>query len=261
MAKVKVSAGMVFERYEKKYRLPEATYRQLMERLDEYMQADQYGRHTICSLYFDTKDYLLIRCSIGKPKYKEKLRLRSCGTPEAKSWSGRGGPPNVQAWFNGGEVEAVSGGDTVDSNGNIYVTGGTLRLSSPPWPDYEGALLCNGDVTITGGTIASVGCMGVNVYWAEQPILWVSHRNELPKGTVLSLRDEAGKIIVEMTTRDDAVQSVCTSPELLAGSTYALYIDDEKKIEVTLSNGMNVTGDDGGAFTGGYSRGNMANYR
>lgn len=81
MAKVKVSAGMVFERYEKKYRLPEETCLQLMERLGEYMQADQYGKHTICSLYFDTKDCLLIRRSIGKPNYKEKLRLRSYGIP------------------------------------------------------------------------------------------------------------------------------------------------------------------------------------
>lgn len=81
MAKVKVSAGMVFERYEKKYRLSEATYLQLTERLGEYMQADQYGKHTICSLYFDTRDYLLIRRSIEKPIYKEKLRLRSYGIP------------------------------------------------------------------------------------------------------------------------------------------------------------------------------------
>lgn len=81
MAKVKVSAGMVFERYEKKYRLPEETYLQLIEHLGEHMQADQYGKHTICSLYFDTKDYLLIRRSIEKPKYKEKLRLRSYGIP------------------------------------------------------------------------------------------------------------------------------------------------------------------------------------
>ena len=81
MAKVKVSAGMVFERYEKKYRLPAETYLQLIERLGEYIQADQYGKHTICSLYFDAKDYLLIRRSIEKPNYKEKLRLRSYGIP------------------------------------------------------------------------------------------------------------------------------------------------------------------------------------
>lgn len=185
----------------------------------------------------------------------------AAGTTEAENWGGRGGNPNVQAWFNGGEVEAVSGGDTVDSNGNIFVTGGTLCLSSPAWPDYEGSLLCNGDVTITGGTIASVGCMGVNVYWEEQPILWVSHVKELSEGTVLSLRDDAGNTIVETTIREDAVQSVYTSPELMAGGTYALFIDGTKKIEVTLNSGMNAIGDDGGAFTGGYSRGNMAEWR
>ena len=185
----------------------------------------------------------------------------AAGTPEADGFSGRGGNPNVQAWFNGGELEAVAGGDVVDSNGNIYVTGGTLRLSAPPWPDYEGSLLCNGDVTITGGTIASVGCMGVNVYWDQQPILWVSHTSELPCGTVLSLRDTAGTVIVELTTLEDAVQSVFTSPKLNAGETYGLYVDGVQKVEVTLTAGMNAIGDDGGRFTGGYSRGNMAEYR
>lgn len=184
----------------------------------------------------------------------------AAGTPEAEKFTGRGGNPNVQVWFNGGEVEAVSGGDTVDSNGNIYVTGGTLRLSSPPYPDYEGSLLCNGDVTISGGDLAAVGCMGVNVYWEEQPVLWFSHVNEIPKGTVLSIRDESGKALMELTTRDDAVQSAYTSPEFKTGGKYALYIDGEKKIDVTLKDGMNAIGDDGGKFTGGYSRGNMASF-
>lgn len=85
MAKVKVTAGMVFERHEKKYRLSEETYQKLMEKLYEYMQCDQYGKHIICSLYFDTDDYLLIRRSIGKPKYKEKMRLRSYGIPTPQS--------------------------------------------------------------------------------------------------------------------------------------------------------------------------------
>lgn len=52
----------------------------------------------------------------------------AAGTPESEGFSGRGGNPDVQVWFNGGEVEAVSGGDTVDSNGNIYVTGSTLDV-------------------------------------------------------------------------------------------------------------------------------------
>lgn len=52
-----------------------------MRVLPEYMQADQYGESTILSLYLDTADSLLIRRSLEKPVYKEKLRLRSYGVP------------------------------------------------------------------------------------------------------------------------------------------------------------------------------------
>ena len=41
------------------------------------MALDQYGRTTIRNIYFDTDNYRLIRHSIEKPAYKEKLRLRS----------------------------------------------------------------------------------------------------------------------------------------------------------------------------------------
>lgn len=74
-------AQTVFNRVEKKYKLSEEKYRQFLERLLYYMEIDQFGKHTINNIYYDTQDDLLIRRSIEKPKYKEKLRLRSYGTP------------------------------------------------------------------------------------------------------------------------------------------------------------------------------------
>lgn len=71
----------VFERVERKFLLTPAQYAGLMRTLPEYMQADQYGESTILSLYLDTDDSLLIRRSLEKPVYKEKLRLRSYGVP------------------------------------------------------------------------------------------------------------------------------------------------------------------------------------
>ncbi|MBQ9765784.1 MAG: polyphosphate polymerase domain-containing protein [Lachnospiraceae bacterium] len=71
----------VFKRYEKKYMLTEVQYKQLLDVIDEHMKVDEYGKHTICNIYFDTDDYRLIRTSIEKPLYKEKLRLRSYGIP------------------------------------------------------------------------------------------------------------------------------------------------------------------------------------
>ena len=73
-----------FERYELKYRLPQAQYERLLTALTPHLQPDRYFRSTIASLYYDTPDHRLIRRSQEHPVYKEKLRLRSYG-PAAES--------------------------------------------------------------------------------------------------------------------------------------------------------------------------------
>ncbi|PZL76190.1 molecular chaperone [Enterococcus plantarum] len=74
-----------FQRKEKKYALTHTMYSQLREKLTPYMQEDEYGLHTILSIYFDTQDYEMIRHSIEKPVYKEKFRIRSYGIPTEQS--------------------------------------------------------------------------------------------------------------------------------------------------------------------------------
>lgn len=68
-----------FARTELKYRLTAAQGRFLRDALAPYVRPDKYGESTICNIYFDTPDFRLIRKSIEKPVYKEKLRLRSYG--------------------------------------------------------------------------------------------------------------------------------------------------------------------------------------
>ena len=75
----------VFKRYEKKYLMNEEQYKALTAIIDGHMKVDKYGKHTICNIYFDTPDFYLIRRSIDKPVYKEKLRLRSYGIPTKDS--------------------------------------------------------------------------------------------------------------------------------------------------------------------------------
>jgi SPX domain protein involved in polyphosphate accumulation len=76
----------VFNRHENKYRLDERTFALLQARLSEYMLTDAYNEqkytYQICNIYYDTDDDFLIRTSLSKPTYKEKLRLRSYGTPK-----------------------------------------------------------------------------------------------------------------------------------------------------------------------------------
>ena len=72
-----MSYANVFKRYELKYLLTPAQHDAVLRGIAPYMQLDDYGRTTIRNIYFDTEDYRLIRHSIEKPAYKEKLRVRS----------------------------------------------------------------------------------------------------------------------------------------------------------------------------------------
>ena len=75
----------VFKRYELKYMLTSLQKENILEAMLPYMEIDKYGRTTIRNIYFDTDNYRLIRRSIEKPAYKEKLRIRSYSQASADS--------------------------------------------------------------------------------------------------------------------------------------------------------------------------------
>ena len=74
-----------FRRVEKKYILTREQYLYLKEIIKEKMVEDEHGKSTICNLYFDTEQYDLIRHSITKPIFKDKIRLRSYNIPTIDS--------------------------------------------------------------------------------------------------------------------------------------------------------------------------------
>ena len=72
----------VFQRYEMKYLLTPDQKEAVLRAMQPYMEPDRYGRTSIRNLYYDTDNYRLIRRSIERPVYKEKLRVRSYGRAE-----------------------------------------------------------------------------------------------------------------------------------------------------------------------------------
>ncbi|MFA0815122.1 MAG: polyphosphate polymerase domain-containing protein [Anaerofustis sp.] len=74
-----------FQRSEMKFILNENQFQILRARLDQYMKPDEYCKcgkdYAVYNLYYDTQDNYLIRSSLQKPKYKEKIRLRSYKYP------------------------------------------------------------------------------------------------------------------------------------------------------------------------------------
>ena len=65
------------QRYEIKYLLGAREKEAVLQAMSPYMELDEYGRTTIRNVYFDTDSFRLIRRSLEKPAYKEKLRIRS----------------------------------------------------------------------------------------------------------------------------------------------------------------------------------------
>ena len=72
----------VFKRKEIKYLLSREERDALLPILKAYMEPDAFAHSSISNLYYDTPDFRMVRRSLEKPMYKEKLRLRSYGTPE-----------------------------------------------------------------------------------------------------------------------------------------------------------------------------------
>ena len=77
-----------FARKEIKFLLDMHRYEELMKVLDEYMIPDKYciggKEYGIYNIYYDTPDDFLIRESLSKPYYKEKIRLRSYFSPASE---------------------------------------------------------------------------------------------------------------------------------------------------------------------------------
>lgn len=80
-----IMAINTFARKEIKFLLDMEQYESLMEVIDEYMNPDKYcvdgKEYGVYNIYYDTPDDYLIRESLAKPYYKEKIRLRSYYSP------------------------------------------------------------------------------------------------------------------------------------------------------------------------------------
>ena len=74
-----MSYANTFKRHEMKFLLNEEQFNLISEKIKPFMTADSYGLNTILNIYLDNQNNDVIRTALGKPAYKEKLRLRGYG--------------------------------------------------------------------------------------------------------------------------------------------------------------------------------------
>ena len=72
-----------FKRVEKKYLLSRSQYYAMLAGIENFTEPDRFSNYSISNVYYDTCNFDLIRASLDKPVYKEKLRVRSYGIPSA----------------------------------------------------------------------------------------------------------------------------------------------------------------------------------
>ncbi len=75
----------IFQRVEEKYILTKQQKETLYNLVKDHLKDDEYGPSTICNIYFDNINNDLVRTSMDKPFYKEKVRLRSYNVPNEQT--------------------------------------------------------------------------------------------------------------------------------------------------------------------------------
>lgn len=161
--------------------------------------------------------------------------------------------------INGGTVSIDAGGDGLDSNGSVEVTGGTV-LANGSAGGGDSALDYEYGATITGGTVLLAGSTGMAETFSEgstQPFALVAAAGEADSTLVLTTED--GKELASYTVPKAFQCVVVSTPELAEGAAGALVVDGtatDFTVSVTPSGGMGAMGGRGGGPRGERPDGN-----
>lgn len=163
----------------------------------------------------------------------------------------------------GGEIWLDASADGIDSNGDLYMEGGSLYLSGPT-SGRDGILDYNGTATITGGTVFAAGSSGMMQTFgdeAAQNYLVVYYTETQKGGTEISLLDASDKVLGSYTPEKDYQAVIISSPDIQTGGTYHV-VTGEDTIEMAVSGTVTIYGTapagaqgDRGGFGGGRGKG------
>lgn len=196
----------------------------------------------------------------------QEMRMPGGQKPSGMDMDNKGQAPasrsasddDVYIKITGGTITVNAGGDGIDSNGNLYITGGTVYVAGPT-SNGNGALDYEGEASITGGTLIAAGSSGMAQGMGSnstQCSMLVNLSETIAAGSVISLKDSSGNVLISWTSPKQFSSVVVSTAELAQGSTYALVTGDTQT-EVTLSSVATTSGSAGfgGGFGGAGGRG------
>ena len=129
--------------------------------------------------------------------------------------------------ISGGILTVNAGGDGLDSNGDLTVTGGEIYIDGPV-QGGNGALDCSGTATISGGTVIAVGSSGMAENFSNsstQGSMLVTVSASMISGEI-TLQDSNGNSLLSYTPAKSYNSVVISCPKLTSGETYTLLAGD-----------------------------------
>lgn len=134
---------------------------------------------------------------------------------------------NEHIIISGGTITVDASGDGLDSNGTIYVTGGTLIVYGPTTGADTG-LDADGGILIDGGNVfvaSSKEMLEIPASNSKSNVL-VYGVNTVPAGSEIILTNADGGEMVRITLKKQAQAIILSTPELATNGTYSLYADE-----------------------------------
>lgn len=139
----------------------------------------------------------------------------------------------AQVTINGGKLTIQAGGDGIDSNGDLTVTGGETYVFGPA-SDGDGSLDFAGTGTITGGVVMCTGSSGMAQNFGDastQGSMLVSASGQA--GDAIQLVDEDENVVASCEARTSYSCVLVSAPGVESGKTYTLTCGDASS-EITM---------------------------
>ncbi len=144
---------------------------------------------------------------------------------------------------NGGNIYLSVGGDGIDSNGSLTITGGNIVIDGPE-SNGDGPLDSQGTMSVTGGEIITVSSAGMMQLPQnpEQNIIKVFFDEQGAAGDKITIKDSDNNELMTHTATGKYSALVYSSPELADGKSYSIYVNDELTQTAVISDGITSVG-------------------
>ena len=152
----------------------------------------------------------------------------------------------------GGTVNINASADGIDSNGQVYIDGGTVYVSgATSGPDV--ALDYNGKAVITGGTFVSTGVQEMAQTFdssSTQNFITLYYDSAVASGSEIKVTDKDGNTVLSYNADKEFTFAVISSDKLSTGETYTVTAGDNSD-EVTITAGGSTIGERSAGGPGG----------